>query len=133
MVISMAGAGEPVRIEKVIGRDDTIRYLKSLGFVEGEPAKIICDMGGNVIVEVKDSRIALDRQLANKIIVTLRRERNEDIESGEIGAECQGYQNRRRRRGEAAHHGHGHHKGMRGYAKEGSAIGGPAGGHGQGL
>ena len=69
MPLTMANEGERVFIKKISGKDDTIRFLNRLGFIEGEPVSIISRMGGNVIIGVKDTRIALDRHLANRIAV----------------------------------------------------------------
>ena len=69
MPLSMAKTGTPNRIAKIHGRDHTRRFLESLGFVEGENVTIISELGGNLILQVKDARIALDRSMANRIWV----------------------------------------------------------------
>lgn len=58
-----------VIIKKINGNDETKRFLNSLGFVTGEAVKIISELGGNLIINVKDSRIALDKSMARRIIV----------------------------------------------------------------
>lgn len=69
MPLNLVGEGEHVCIKKILGKDDTIRFLNRLGFVEGERISIVSRMGGNMIVNVKDTRVAIDRTLANRIAV----------------------------------------------------------------
>ncbi len=69
MPLSMAKAGEENIILKVGGKEDTRRFLESLGFVPGGSVTVVSEMGGNLIVNVKDSRIAIGRDMANKIMV----------------------------------------------------------------
>lgn len=67
--LTMAQPGQPNRIGKIMGRDKTRRFLENLGFVEGETVTIISENGGNLILQVKDARVALDRSMANRIQV----------------------------------------------------------------
>ncbi len=69
MPLSLLGAGETRTIIRIKGKDEQRRYIESLGFVEGTEVTVISELGGNLIVSVKESRIALDRTLANRIIV----------------------------------------------------------------
>jgi len=69
MPLTLVKEGEKVCIRKISGKDDTIRFLNRLGFVEGEQISIVSRISGNLIVKVKDTRIALDRNLANRIVV----------------------------------------------------------------
>ncbi len=69
MPLTMAGAGETVTIGKITGKDEVRQHLAELGFVVGSEIKVVNDMGGNVIVQVKDSRVALDKTMANRIMV----------------------------------------------------------------
>lgn len=69
MPLTFANAGEKILIKKIGGKDDTKRFLGSLGFVEGETVTIVSDNGGNLIVNVKNTRVAISREMANKIIV----------------------------------------------------------------
>lgn len=69
MPLTLVGEGENVCIKKISGKDDTIRFLNRLGFVEGEQISIVSRLGGNLIVNVKDTRVAIDRTLANRIAV----------------------------------------------------------------
>lgn len=69
MPLSMAAAGTAVSVKKVGGREETKRFLESLGFVEGAAVTVVSEIGGNVIVNVKDSRVAISRAMANKIMI----------------------------------------------------------------
>ncbi len=69
MPLTYAAEGENVCIKKISGKDDTIRFLNRLGFIEGEQICIVSRMGGNLIVNVKDTRIAIDSALANRIAI----------------------------------------------------------------
>ena len=69
MPLTMAGAGETVTIGKITGKDEVRQHLAELGFVVGSEITVVNDMCGNVIVQVKDSRVALDKTMANRIMV----------------------------------------------------------------
>jgi ferrous iron transport protein A len=69
MPLTMARAGERNSVKKVGGKDETRRFLENLGFVPGAFVTIVSAIGGNVIVNVKESRIAINREMACKIIV----------------------------------------------------------------
>ena len=69
MPLTMAPSGSANRVKKINGRDDTRRFLESLGFVEGGEVTVISEMGGNLIVNVKDTRIALIKSMAGRILV----------------------------------------------------------------
>ena len=69
MPLTMASAGETKQIKKVGGKEDVRRYLESLGFVTGTDVTVVSQLGGNVIVNVKDSRIAISSEMANRIMV----------------------------------------------------------------
>lgn len=69
MPISLLGSGETRIIRRIKGKDDQRRYIESLGFVEGAEVTVISEMAGNLIVNIKNSRIAIDKSLANRIIV----------------------------------------------------------------
>jgi ferrous iron transport protein A len=64
----MAKQGETVTIGKITGKDDVRQRLAELGFVVGTELKVVTETGGNLILEVKDSRVALDRTMANRIM-----------------------------------------------------------------
>ena len=67
--LSMAGAGTTQIIAKITGRDGVRRHLAELGLVVGEEVTVMNSLGGNLILQVKDSRIALDRALCTRIMV----------------------------------------------------------------
>lgn len=69
MPLSLADKGGTFYIHKITGRDETQRFLESLGFVIGTSVTVISEMGGNLILGVKDSRIALDKKMAGRIMV----------------------------------------------------------------
>lgn len=69
MPLSMARMGEPVRIMKINGKDETKRFLNSLGFVIGDNVTVISQLGGNMIINVKDTRVAIDKSMANRIMI----------------------------------------------------------------
>ncbi len=69
MPLSMVKKGEPNIIRKVGGKEKTRKFLENLGFVTGGTVTVISEMGGNMIVNVKDSRVAIGRDMANKIMV----------------------------------------------------------------
>ena len=69
MPLSMARAGEKNLIKRVGGHDEVRRHLESLGFVVGTDVTVVSEIGGNVIVHVKDSRVAISREMANKIMI----------------------------------------------------------------
>ena len=69
MPLTMAKAGETVTIRKITGRDEVRQHLAELGFVVGKSVTVISRLGGNLILQVKDSRIALDQTLAQRILV----------------------------------------------------------------
>ena len=69
MPLSMVKEGEPNIIRKVGGKEETRRFLEKLGFVAGGMVTVVSEIDGNLIVNVKDSRVALGREMANKILV----------------------------------------------------------------
>ena len=69
MPLTMVNAGEPSVIRKVGGREETRRFLEDLGFVTGGVVTVVSEIGGNMIVNVKDSRVAIGKDMANKIMV----------------------------------------------------------------
>lgn len=68
MPLTMAKAGETVRVRKISGMDEVRQHLAELGFVVDGDVTVVSEIGGNLIVQVKDSRIALDRTMANRIM-----------------------------------------------------------------
>ena len=69
MPLTMANVGETNVIKKIGGKEETRRFLENLGFVVGGVVTVISEVGGNIIVNVKDSRVAIGKDMANKILV----------------------------------------------------------------
>lgn len=69
MPLSMARMGEPVKVMKISGKDETKRFLNSLGFVIGDHVTVVSQLGGNMIINVKDTRVAIDKSMANRIMI----------------------------------------------------------------
>lgn len=69
MPLTMANKNEANVIKRVGGRDETRKFLENLGFVTGGTVTIISEISGNMIVNVKDSRVAINKEMANKIMV----------------------------------------------------------------
>lgn len=69
MPLSMVSEGEENIIKRVGGKEETRRFLENLGFVTGGAVTVISETGGNMIVNVKDSRVAIGKDMANKIMV----------------------------------------------------------------
>ena len=69
MPLSMVREGETNVIKKVGGRSETKKFLENLGFVVGGLVTVVSEINGSLIVNVKDSRVAIGRDMANKILV----------------------------------------------------------------
>ena len=69
MPLALAKNGETVTIRRVTGTDEVRQHLAELGFIPGEQVTVISQNGGNLIIQVKDSRLALDKTMANKIFI----------------------------------------------------------------
>ncbi len=69
MPLLMAGLGEANKIVTVKGKEETKRFLASLGFVKGAEITVVTEFGGNLIVNVKDARVALSKVMAAKIFI----------------------------------------------------------------
>lgn len=69
MPLTFANTGEENIIKKVGGNPDTRKFLENLGFVAGSAVTVISEISGNVIVNVKDSRVAVSKEMAQKIYV----------------------------------------------------------------
>lgn len=69
MPLSMVEEGEPKTIVKVGGKEEVRKFLENLGFVDGTVVTVVSSLGGNLILKVKDSRVALGRDMASKIQV----------------------------------------------------------------
>lgn len=68
MPLSMARSGETITIRKITGRDEVRQHLAELGFVVDSDVTVVSEISGNLILQVKDSRIALNQDMANRIL-----------------------------------------------------------------
>ena len=69
MPLTMAKAGDTVTIRKITGKDEVRLHLSELGFVVDSQVTIVNEIAGNLIVQVKESRLALDKTMANRIMI----------------------------------------------------------------
>ena len=69
MPLSMVKPGETNTIKKVGGKEETRKFLENLGFVTGGEVTVVAEIEGNLIVNVKDSRVAIGKDMANRIMV----------------------------------------------------------------
>ncbi len=67
--LTLANAGETVTIRKITGKDDVRQRLAELGFVIGTELKVVSKIGGNLIAEIRGSRVALDSTMAARIMI----------------------------------------------------------------
>ena len=69
MPLTLAPEGEDQVIRRIGGKPDVRKHLENLGFVAGSPVMVITSLGGNVIVSIKESRVAISREMAQKIMI----------------------------------------------------------------
>ncbi len=69
MPLTIARPGETVTIRKITGKDEVRQHLAELGFVVGQDVTVVNQWGGNLIVHVKEGRVALDGTMANRVMV----------------------------------------------------------------
>ncbi len=69
MPLTMANTGETVLIKSIRGKDDTRRFLENLGFVAGSEVTVVSEMAGNLIVNIKEARVAVSKAMANRIMI----------------------------------------------------------------
>ena len=69
MPLTMARPGETVTIRKITGRDEVRQHLAELGFVVNSDVTVVRQLAGNLILQVMDSRVALDKTMANRIMI----------------------------------------------------------------
>ena len=69
MPLTMAKPGETVVIRKITGKDEVRQHSAELGFVVDSPVTVVSEISGNLILQVKDSRIALDKTMANRVMI----------------------------------------------------------------
>lgn len=70
MPLTMLNMGEEAQIQRIGGKEEVKHFLSNLGFVPGETVSVVTKINGNLIVHVKDARIALDAGMCNKIMVS---------------------------------------------------------------
>lgn len=71
MPLSLVKTGEKNVISRVGGKEETRKFLENLGFVVGGEVTVVSEAAGNIIVNVKDSRVAIGKDMANKIMVAV--------------------------------------------------------------
>jgi ferrous iron transport protein A len=69
MPITLVNQGEENTIKRIGGKEETKRFLENLGFVPGSKITVVSATNGNLIVNVKDTRVAIGREMANRIMV----------------------------------------------------------------
>ncbi|MBQ4065563.1 MAG: ferrous iron transport protein A [Clostridia bacterium] len=69
MPLTFAGVGEENIVKKVGGLPEVKKHLENLGFVAGSTVTVVNTVGGNLIVKVKEARVAVSREMAQKIMV----------------------------------------------------------------
>ena len=69
MPLTFAGTGEPYVIQRIGGKPEVRKHLENLGFVAGAGVSVINTIGGNVIVKVKEARVAISQEMAQKIMI----------------------------------------------------------------
>lgn len=69
MPLTLAAIGEESLIRRVGGNPETQKHLKDMGFVAGGTVTVVAAMGGNIIVKVKEARVAISEEMARKIMI----------------------------------------------------------------
>lgn len=69
MPLTLANTGEANAIKKIGGKEETKKFLECLGFVVGGNIIVVAKNNGNIIVNVKESRVAISNEIANRIII----------------------------------------------------------------
>lgn len=69
MPLTMLNIGETGEIKRIGGNEEIRRFLNNLGFVVGTEVSVVSAIGGNVIVNIKDSRVAINEDMAKRIMV----------------------------------------------------------------
>ena len=69
MPMGMASVGDTNIIKRITGQDEVKQHLSELGFVVGAEVTVVNELGGNLILNVKESRVALDKTMAMRIMV----------------------------------------------------------------
>lgn len=69
MPLNLSRPGEALLVKKINGKEEVRRFLENLGFVAGAQVSVVSENMGNVIVQIKDCRVAISKEMAQKIIV----------------------------------------------------------------
>lgn len=69
MPLTLANVGEESIVRKVSGTPEVRKHLEDLGFVAGGAVTVVSSLGGNIIVKVKESRVAISEEMARKIMI----------------------------------------------------------------
>lgn len=69
MPLNLSQPGQEVIIKKISGKEEVRHFLANLGFVAGVQVSVVSENSGNIIVHIKDGRVAISREMAQKIIV----------------------------------------------------------------
>ena len=69
MPLTLASIGDKNFIQKITGKDEVRQHLAELGFVVGSEVVVVSKIAGNMILSIKDSRIALDMSMTNRIMI----------------------------------------------------------------
>ena len=69
MPLTMAGIGETVTVRKITGKDEIRQHLAEMGFVVDTEITVVARLGGSLILQVRDSRVALNQDMANRIMI----------------------------------------------------------------
>ena len=67
--LTLANVGEESIVRKVSGNPEVRKHLEDLGFVAGGAVTVVSSLGGNIIVKVKESRVAISEEMARKIMI----------------------------------------------------------------
>ena len=68
MPLAMAEAGKTVEVHAIRGKDEVRRFLHNLGFAEGAQVSVVSELNGNMIVNVKGTRVAISKSMASRIL-----------------------------------------------------------------
>ena len=69
MPLTLAQAGQINTVKRIGGKEEVRRFLNSLGFIEGSEVMLVSQNQGNVIVKVKESRVAISKEMASQIMI----------------------------------------------------------------
>ena len=69
MPLTMAGIGETVTVRKITGKDEIRQHLAEMGFGVDPEITVVARLGGSLILQVRDSRVALNQDMANRIMI----------------------------------------------------------------